>query len=120
MIKHPMPGHCRIPHRVLDLVLAYHWYDLISQGDKHVEYRALIHHWTARIWYKRHSVTHVRFHRGYSPVTILRPIHRIDIGPCPYDGWNGDFYRVHFGVHVPYGRTDQSTSHITQEKANGS
>jgi len=25
----------------------------------------------------------------------------IDIGPCPYPGWTGNFYRVHLGPIMP-------------------
>ena len=27
---------------------------------------------------------------------IVRRITKIDIGPCPYSGWNGEYFRIHF------------------------
>ena len=27
---------------------------------------------------------------------IVRRIVKIDIGPCPYDGWDGEYFRIHF------------------------
>lgn len=38
------------------------------------------------------------FRLGYSRKhpDIIRRISEIDIGPCPYRGWRGKFFRVHF------------------------
>ena len=31
---------------------------------------------------------------------IVRRIVKIDIGPCPYDGWDGEYFRIHFEPNV--------------------
>jgi hypothetical protein len=82
----------------LHIVLKYQWFDLIASGEKTVEYRKITPYWRARIWDKRHALIgeFVTFSRGYTSETIARRIDRIDVGPCPYGGWAGDYYRVHF------------------------
>ena len=30
----------------------------------------------------------------------------VDVGPCPYPGWRGDFYRIRFEILQPYMRAD--------------
>ena len=83
-------------HRlVLHLVLTGRWFDMMVGGVKNVEYRAMTEHWTRLIWNRRDKITHARFARGYTKETIVRPVRCIDIGPCPYDGWDGDYYRIH-------------------------
>ena len=81
----------------IHLVLTYHWFDEILAGRKDIEYRAIGGKWDKRIWAKRYEITHVRFQRAYdkNPATILRPVTKIDIGPCPYSGFDGDYYRIH-------------------------
>lgn len=77
-------------------ILTRHWYDEMVQGRKDIEYRAVTPYWTARL--TRRPVTHAVFSLGYTArVRIVRPVNAIDIGPCPYSGWTGDFYRVHLG-----------------------
>ena len=80
---------------VLHLVLTHRWFDMMACRAKDVEYRAMTEHWTRLIWDRRDRITHARFARGYTSQTILRPVRCIDIGPCPYDGWDGDYYRIH-------------------------
>lgn len=82
----------------LHLVLTRHWFDLIASGEKTVEYRAMTPYWRKRIWDKRESLIgeSVTFARGYTKQTITRRIVAIDTGPCPYDGWGGEYYRVSF------------------------
>ena len=80
----------------LYLVLTYHWFDEIVAGRKDVEYRGVCEHWKRRIWFQRDTIRHVCFSRGYSPRKITRPVLLIDQGACPYDGFNGPYYRIHF------------------------
>lgn len=82
---------------VLDLVLTHHWFDEIAAGRKDIEYRARSPHWAKTLWARRENITRVRFRRGYSSHTIVKPVLRIDCGPCPYPGWSGLFYRIHIG-----------------------
>ena len=83
---------------VLCLVLSFHWYDETESGRKRVEYRKMSTHWTKLIWGRRHEITHVRFQRGFmhNPPTLMFEVEKIDIGPCPIDGWNDQYYRIHF------------------------
>lgn len=83
---------------VLKLPLTYHWYDETESGRKRVEYRQMSDRNTKLIWDKRDSLTHVRFQRAFTP-PIRRQvfeIEKIDIGDCPIDGWDEQYYRIHF------------------------
>lgn len=82
---------------VVHLVLTHHWYDEMTAGRKHIEYRAITPHWKRLLWDRREQITYARFSRGYTSTTITRPVRIIDIGPCPYDGWHGEYYRLHLG-----------------------
>lgn len=82
---------------ILHLVLTHHWYDEMVAGRKDVEYRAIKPHWTKMIWNRCGAITHVRFSRAYSSTTILRPVVGIDIGTCPDEGWDDDYYRINLG-----------------------
>lgn len=82
---------------VVHLVLTYHWFDEMTDLRKDVEYRAMTPHWKRLIWDRRDEIAAARFSRGYTSETIIRPVIGIDIGPCPYDGWHGEYYRIHLG-----------------------
>lgn len=81
---------------LLHLVLTYHWYDEIEAGRKDIEYRAMTPHWGKLIWDRRKRITSVRFARGYTSTMLVYPVIKIDVGRCPYPGWSGDYYRIHF------------------------
>ena len=55
------------------LVLAYHWFDMIDRGDKRIEYRDATDYWRKRLEGK----TKVCFHRGYTKVTMTFEIAEI-------------------------------------------
>lgn len=82
----------------LKLVQTFHWYDETQSGRKRVEYRKMSPHWKKLIWDKRAALTHVRFQRGFHPPIQQQTfaIAQIDIGSCPIDGWNDQYYRVFF------------------------
>ena len=82
---------------IVHLVLTHYWFDEMTAGRKDIEYRAMSPHWTKLIWDRRGKITHARFSRAYTSTMILRPVTRIDIGPCPYEGWDADYYRLHLG-----------------------
>lgn len=84
----------------LSLVLTYHWFDQIVYGDKRTEYRKMSPHWLKMIWERKDRITHVRFRRGYTKTSIKCPVANIDIGPCPYDGWDDEYYRIYFQVNT--------------------
>ena len=80
----------------LHLMLHGHWFDQALHGDKRVEYRQIKPRWTKQIWDKRDTLKTVVLHRGYTNNVIRAEITLIDIGPCPYQGWEDDYYRIHF------------------------
>ena len=80
----------------LDLVLTYHWFDEIAAGRKTIEYREKTHFWFKRIWRNREKIKTVTFRRGYTSTTIKKKVTKIDLGPCPYPEWDGEYNRVHF------------------------
>lgn len=81
---------------VLHLVLTNYWFNATVYTDKRIEYREMTPHWKRRIWDKRHKITTVRFSRGYTKEVVEYAVDRIDVGPCPIEGWDGEYYRIHF------------------------
>ncbi len=83
---------------VLKLPLTHHWYDETESGNKRIEYRKICSHWKKLIWDKRNDLTHVRFQRGFQkPIKqMMFEITNIDIGECPIEGWDDEYYRIHF------------------------
>jgi len=96
--------------KTLHLVLTHHWFKETWEGRKRVEYRAMTtiaktgkfkgkrvaSLWMTRIWFQRETITHVRFMRGYTSTTATFRVEKIDIGPCPIEGWTGNYIRIHF------------------------
>lgn len=94
------------------------WYDKIASGEKTVEYRQIKPFWMNRLdedgyldftkdgkpWFDIDGGvlipkdTFAVFRMGYDHALpdIVRRIVKIDIGPCPYDGWDGEYFRIHF------------------------
>lgn len=96
------------------------WYDKIASGEKTVEYREFKYYWQNRferlgIFYGGHgsrgkykwivgpqpdeiggllAVFRLGYSRKYPD--IVRRITKIDIGPCPYEGWDGEYFRIFF------------------------
>jgi len=87
-----------ITNNILKIALRFHWYDETEIGNKRIEYRRICDTWTTQIWNKREILTHVRFQRGFqTPIRHqMFEIVKIDIGPCPIEGWNDQYYRIHF------------------------
>ena len=81
---------------VLHLVLSFDWFHQILAGNKTVEYRRICPNWSRLIWSRRDQIKTVVFHKGYTDTTIAGDVDSIDIGECPYAGWNGNYYRIHF------------------------
>ena len=73
------------------------WYDEILNGTKDVEYRKIKEFWTKRLS-KIQCGDIVTFRLGYKRTNgdIHAKVTKIDIGSCPYQGWSGDYYRIHF------------------------
>lgn len=82
----------------LHLMLHGIWFDTVLHGDKRMEYRPMTPRWAKQIWGKRGTLKTLLLHRGYTANVIRAEITLIDVGPCPcpYPGWPGDYYRVHF------------------------
>ena len=95
---------------VLHLVLTYHWYDETDRGAKSIEYRAMTRQWARQIWQRRNEITHVRFARGYTSTMRTFEVEKIDIGDCPIDGWDDQYYRIHFKQNAEVGDASRPTS----------
>ena len=80
----------------LHLVLTNHWYLETTEGNKRIEYRKMSAHWKKLIWDRREDITHVRFSKGYTLERTTYEVEKIDIGPCPLEGFDGEYYRIHF------------------------
>jgi len=86
------------------------WFAKVWNGEKKVGYREVKPHWMVRIgsWVgKDPLVRFVEMRIGYmkdGPVMLLQ-VHRADIGKCPYEGWNGEYFRLHFEVMGKYWRS---------------
>lgn len=91
-------GPRKVHALVLHLVITEHWYNEIIAGRKLIEYRAMSDHWKKLIWKRRDKITHVRFQCGFkkNPLKMTFEVESIDVGKCPYDGWNDQYYRVFF------------------------
>ena len=95
------------------LVLKRKWFAKIWNGEKTVEYRSLTPYWKRRLE-KLGQRFFVEFMWGMKKngPRILCQVHKVDIGKCPYPGWPGKFYRIHFvliqafmkvdGVYFPF------------------
>jgi hypothetical protein len=82
------------PNDTVHLVVTHHWYDEIASGRKTVEYRELNERWVAIIL-RNANLKRVTFHRGYTSTTLERRVSKVDVGPCPYNGWDGQYIRIH-------------------------
>jgi hypothetical protein len=89
-------ANCNNRMVLLHLVLTYHWYDETAHGSKRIEYREMTPRWRKLIFDKRDEITHVRFARGYTATMQTYKVEKIDVGSCPIDGWNDQYYRIHF------------------------
>jgi hypothetical protein len=95
-----------------DLVLPLKrlWFAKIWNGEKRTEYRAVKPYWTQRIgkWISDDTPRFIMFQIGYMKdgPRLLVQTGKIDVGPCPYPGWSGDFYRLNFEIVQPYMRAD--------------
>jgi len=94
-----------------DLVLNMkrEWLAKVWNGEKTVEYRERKPYWDRRIggWVGQRGkfVLMVLGYRRDTPAVIIR-VDKVDIGTCPYKGWNGEYYRLHFavvGCYMKYG-----------------
>lgn len=79
----------------IHLVLTYEWFDEVLSGRKRIEYREVKPYWRTRIWDRRNEIRSVSLSRGYTYDTLNFGVSKIDIGECPYVGWNGKYYRIH-------------------------
>lgn len=76
--------------KILDLVLTYHWYDMIESGEKKEEYREIKPYWKRRlieqpmdedsghVFFRDYD--YVCFHRGYTSTTMIFTVREISMG----------------------------------------
>lgn len=89
--------------------LKWPWYCQIANGEKLIEYRQVKPYWHSRLikgirnftgelipkdWYAIFRLGYYGHNCAYPD--IVRRIVKIDIGTCPYDGWDGEYFRIHF------------------------
>ena len=90
----------------LVLPLKRQWFAKIWNGEKQTEYREVKPYWTRRIgaWVGDNAPRFIMFQIGYADYgpRMLVQTSGVDIGPCPYPGWAGDYYRIRFDVVQPY------------------
>lgn len=82
---------------MLTLNLTRRWYVEVAEGRKTVEYRARGRYWANRLK-KLDPGSVIRFRLGYYDRSSDLPavVEGVDVGPCPYAGWDGEFYRIKF------------------------
>ena len=94
----------------LVLPLKRGWFAKIWNGEKRTEYRAVKPYWTKRIgaWVGDNAPRFILFQIGYAKdgPRLLVQTTGVDVGPCPYPGWSGDYYRIRFEIVQPYMRAD--------------
>ena len=82
---------------MLVLNLTRRWFDAIRRGGKRTEYRAATPYWAARLGRLGDGST-ILLRLGYarSEEDLLARVVSVDVGPCPYPGWDGDYFRIRF------------------------
>lgn len=80
--------------KTLHLFLTAHRFDFTDHDKKPVEYRRIGTRLEKQILSAKPGDL-VAYHRGYTSRVCVRRITKIDIGPCPYKGWSGNYYRIH-------------------------
>lgn len=83
---------------ILDLVLKGHWFDLIANGKKWVEYREIKPYWTRRLF--SHPFTHVRLRRGYTAERLLFEIRKIERTSVRNDLNLPEVYAISLGSRI--------------------
>jgi hypothetical protein len=80
--------------RILHLTLKKKWFDLVSSGEKKIEYRQIKHYWTTRIWNDFDNTpqvfSEVHFRNGYSKDAPFMRVAFIKITKNKY-------YEIHLG-----------------------
>ena len=83
------------------------WFAKIWNGEKTIEYRAVspryrrLADWVGK---GRSRGVFMMFYIGMMSTgpRLLVQVSKIDVGKCPIEGFDGDYYRIHFGVVQPY------------------
>ena len=114
--------------KTLDLVLKGKWYDMIASGEKTEEYREIKPYWEKRLLdyeaikrdfemlvFRRSLVgkgvdplayprgfTHVRFHRGYTKITMTFEIDSIAFGNGKEE-WGAEPGKMYFVIKLKRG-----------------
>ena len=81
------------------------WFAKIWNGEKTVEYRAVKPKYAKLSkWVGDTPGVFFVFYIGMmaSGPRLLVQVKKIDIGKCPLEGFDGDYYRIHFDVVQPY------------------
>ena len=80
---------------MLNLAITHKRYEKLKLASEWIEYRKMTPHWGRHLWAKRDEINQVRFKKGYTKDGMVKNVLLIDIGHCPYDGWDSSYYRIH-------------------------
>ena len=88
---------------MLVLNLTRRWFDAIRRGGKRTEYRAATPYWAARLG-RLGDGSEILFRPGYarSAEDLPARVVSVDVGPCPYPGWDGNYFRIRFVLDGDY------------------
>lgn len=102
----------KIDERII-LNLKREWFEKIRSGEKRIEYRKVGPYWIGRFCrpvmrgrgvnngYEVRKFKTVELRCGYRKKdALVFEIANIDVGSCPYDGWDGNYFRIHLGAQL--------------------
>ena len=82
-----------------------YWFAKIWNGEKVVEYRKVTPKYKRLAdWVGNDRPRFMMFYIGMMPTgpRLLVQVSKIEIGPCPIKGFDGDHYIIHFEIVQPY------------------
>ena len=87
------------------LSLKRKWFAKIWNGEKSIEYRRVTPKYRKlATWIGERRGVFMMFYIGMMATgpRLLVEVKKIDVGKCPIEGFDGDYYRIHFDVIQPY------------------
>jgi len=87
------------------LSLKRKWFAKIWNGEKTIEYRRVTPKYRKlATWIGEARGVFMMFYIGMMKTgpRMLVQVSKIDVGPCPLEGFDGEYYRIHFDVVQPY------------------
>ena len=81
------------------------WFAKVWNGEKTIEYRAVTQKYKKlATWIGKSRGVFMVFYIGMMNTgpRLLVQVKKIDVGKCPIEGFDGDYYRIHFEVVQAY------------------